>query len=216
MARRHSRDLQLDASFLLHRGPDGSHRIPPKRNADAPTRCPQPIRTRFDNPFDTLLLVSNTPVETRLVEVNAENWRQVVDVTPRPEQDRYVAPVARYLCLAHYGGEWQPLAIQVEGSIVGHIMWATDEKGSVWLGGLVIDASQQGRGIGTSAVVSFIDRFADKGYTNLALSYSPENVVARRLYAKLGFVETGEVEDDEIVARFQRTASSKSEPSPRS
>jgi predicted GNAT family acetyltransferase len=29
-------------------------------------------------------------------------------------------------------------------------------------------------------------------------------VVARKLYADLGFVETGEMADDEIVARYQR------------
>ena len=32
---------------------------------------------------------------------------------------------------------------------------------------------------------------------------SPANVVAKRLYAGLGFVETDEWEDDEIVARLE-------------
>ena len=36
----------------------------------------------------------------------------------------------------------------------------------------------------------------------MALSYSPENTAARELYASLGFVETGEQEDDEVVARW--------------
>jgi diamine N-acetyltransferase len=39
---------------------------------------------------------------------------------------------------------------------------------------------------------------------NVALSYAPENRVARDLYLGLGFVESGEVEDDEIVARLVR------------
>ena len=32
------------------------------------------------------------------------------------------------------------------------------------------------------------------------LSYSPDNSVARSLYAQLGFGETGEMEGDEVVA----------------
>jgi diamine N-acetyltransferase len=39
------------------------------------------------------------------------------------------------------------------------------------------------------------------GYREAALSYEPENTVARQLYASLGFVETGERADDEFVAR---------------
>ena len=41
----------------------------------------------------------------------------------------------------------------------------------------------------------------EAGATGFALSYAPENTVARSLYASLGFAETGEVDDDEVVAR---------------
>jgi diamine N-acetyltransferase len=40
------------------------------------------------------------------------------------------------------------------------------------------------------------------GCSSCALSYSPGNSVARDLYLALGFVETGEMEDDEPVARL--------------
>ena len=141
----------------------------------------------------------------RLVDVDAANWRQAVDVAPRPEQEQFVAPVARYLCLAHYGGEWNPLAIENDGLIVGHVMWAIDDDDdSVWLGGLIINAAAQSRGVGRSAVEAFLDRFTENGRTNIALSYSSDNLVARKLYADLGFVETGEMEGDEVVARYRR------------
>ena len=141
--------------------------------------------------------------EVRLVDVDAANWRNVVAVAARPDQERFVAPVAYYLCLAHYGGAWHPLGIEAGGSIVGHVMWAVDEdEGSVWLGGLVIDAASQGRGIGHAAVRACIERFAGEGQAQLALSYQPDNTVAGDLYASFGFVETGEMEDNEIVARL--------------
>ena len=115
-----------------------------------------------------------------------------------------MAEVAYYLCLSHYGGEWHPLAVERDGSILGHIMWAVDdEDDSVWLGGLVIDAAAQSAGVGRAAVNAFLERFAEDGQHNIALSVSPENSVARHLYSSIGFVETGEMDDDEIVLRLQ-------------
>jgi diamine N-acetyltransferase len=140
-----------------------------------------------------------------LADVDATNWFVLAEIDPKPDQRDFVAPVTRYLCLAHYGGEWNPLAIEADGVIVGHVMWAVDDAdGSTWLGGLVIDAAQQGQGIGRAVVEAFLDRFTEDGKTNVALSYSPQNEVARRLYLATGFVETGEMEGDEIVARCRR------------
>ena len=141
-------------------------------------------------------------IAVRLVEVDAANWRDLIRVAPYPDQESFVAAIAFYLCLANYGGEWHPLAIEADGTVVGHVMWAIDDAdSSVWLGGLVIDAGVQRRGIGHAAVAAFLQRFTAEGHTNVALSYSPTNLVARKLYADLGFVETGEMEGEEVVAR---------------
>lgn len=143
--------------------------------------------------------------DVRFTEVDATDWSILAEVEPRPDQRDFVAPVTRYLCLAHYGGEWRPLAIEAHGTIVGHVMWAVDEDdASTWLGGLVVDAAHQGRGVGRMTVEGFLDRFTEDGKTDVALSYSPEDEVARALYLSIGFVETGEMEDDEIVARYRR------------
>ena len=149
------------------------------------------------------MAASSASSTVALVDVDAGNWRDVAAVTPRPDQERFVAPITYYLCLCHYGQVWHPLAVVVDGAIVGHMMWAIDEAdGSRWIGGVVIDAAAQGRGIGRAALEALIERFAtNPDCREVALSYDPENDVARRLYASLGFVETGELEDDELVAR---------------
>ncbi len=142
-------------------------------------------------------------VAVDLVEVTAANWRDVAGVTPQPGQERFVAPTTYYLCLAHYGQIWHPLAIVVEGKVVGHVMWAIDDAdGSHWIGGFVIDGASQGRGVGRAALETLISWLAAKpNCREVALSYELDNLVARKLYADLGFVETGEWEDDELVAR---------------
>lgn len=147
-----------------------------------------------------------SPPNIRLTEINGNNWRDVASVTPKPSQTQFVLPVTHYLCLCHYGDDWHPLAIEANGTIVGHVMWGIDpEEESVWLGGLVIDAKAQGRGVGRAAVLALIDRFTDDGRVHVALSYSPDNEIARKLYADIGFEETGEMDDDEVIARLKRS-----------
>ena len=49
-------------------------------------------------------------------------------------------------------------------------------------------------------LTDLIDMAAEHGCSEVALSYHPTNP-ARKLYSDLGFAETGEMEDDEVVAR---------------
>lgn len=141
--------------------------------------------------------------EVALGPVDASSWRAVAAVEPRPDQAQWVAPVTRYLCLCLYDGVWQPLAVRAGDDVVGFVMWALDEdEGSHWIGGLVVDAAHQGRGIGRATVTALLRMFEGlEGHREAALSYEPGNTAARRLYASLGFVETGEESEGELVAR---------------
>lgn len=144
-------------------------------------------------------------VEITLEPVTKDNWRACAALTVRPEQQEFVNAVTHYLCLCHYGQVWQPLAVVRDGEVVGFCMWGTDDDGSRWIGGVVVDAAHQGQGIGRALMRALMTRLsADPGVPNLALSYVPENKAARALYLSLGFAETGEREDDEIVARWVR------------
>ncbi|OJF11642.1 GNAT family N-acetyltransferase [Couchioplanes caeruleus] len=138
-----------------------------------------------------------------LEPVTKDNWRACVALTVQPEQREFVNDVSHYLCLCHYGDTWHPLAVTVDGEVAGFCMWAVDDDASRWIGGVVVDASRQRQGIGRALVVALRDRLAaEPGVPNVALSYAPENTAARALYLSLGFVETGEMEDDEIIARW--------------
>jgi len=138
-------------------------------------------------------------------DVTADTWRACADLEVSDQQRAFVAPVTRYLCLCHYGGVWRPLAVTSGGETVGFVMWAVDpDDESGWIGGLVIGREHQRRGYGRAAVAALLERLRrEQGCSSAALSYAAENAPARALYSSLGFAETGEREDDELVARLQ-------------
>jgi diamine N-acetyltransferase len=141
--------------------------------------------------------------EVELLEVDAENWRACAALEVQDGQRDFVMPVSYYLALCHYGDVWHPLAVCVNGEVVGFVMWAIDPADqSGWLGGLTIDRRHQSRGYGSAAVRAVLRTLRDeKGCPSAALSYSPASAGAQALYASLGFEETDELEDDELVAR---------------
>jgi diamine N-acetyltransferase len=140
--------------------------------------------------------------------IDAGNWRDVAGLQVTDAQRDFVAEPCYYLALCHYGQLWQPLAICSGGAVVGMMMWAIDEAdGSCWLGGIIIDRRQQGRGLGRAAVLAAMEKLrAEQGCGQFAMSYRAENQRARELYRRIGFIETGEREDDELVARLDLAA----------
>lgn len=151
----------------------------------------------------------NRPV-VALRPVDAGTWRAVAALTVAPGQDRFVATPAYYLALCAYGDVWHPMSVHDTDAgdrVVGFLMWGLDDAdGSCWLGGIVVDRAHQGRGVGRASVVEALRMLAGRAAgAGFALSYQPENTVARALYASLGFVETGEVDGDEVIARLSPT-----------
>jgi diamine N-acetyltransferase len=141
-----------------------------------------------------------------LEPVAAHNWRAVSKLEVSPEQREFVAVPNFYLALCAYDPPlWNPLAILLDGVVIGFLMWTIDSgDGSAWLGGITVDRQHQRKGYGARAVQVAITMLArDHQVLHFALSYHPTNLVASRLYSRLGFVETSELEGDEIVARFR-------------
>ena len=144
------------------------------------------------------------PVSVEIRPISGDNFRDVLDLEVTGEQSAWVAPTSRYLAVCAYDGTWHPLGIYADGTPIGFAMWALDPAdGSHWIGGFLVDRSHQRRGHGRAAVLAIMDHLRSvEGATSFGLSYAPDNAVARRLYASLGFVETGERDDDELVARL--------------
>ena len=140
------------------------------------------------------------PITLRFVD--DDNWRAVADVAPRDDQRNFVAPsAARYLLLSSREGVWQSLAVAAGEEVVGHVMWAWDDAdGAPWIGGMVVDAGQQGCGIGRAAVITLARELLRRPDAEVVrLSVDGANADARRLYAAVGFGDTGRDEEGEVV-----------------
>lgn len=139
--------------------------------------------------------------EVEIVPVDAENVEAVLSVTAAPGQDAWVQPVSWYVARSAFGGAWTPWALAVDGAVVGFLETAFDPDDSSWcIGGVVVDAGQQGRGVGRAAMERLVaDLRGRPGCRLVALTVHEDNTVARGLYRSLGFTETGERDDDELV-----------------
>lgn len=140
-----------------------------------------------------------------LVGVTDSNWCDIADVAPRDDQRGYVpASAARYLLLSQREGVWHSLGVRAGDGIVGHVMWGWDDDDQMpWIGGVLIDADEQGKGVGRAAMVTLIRRlFARPDTSALRLSYQPDNLAARAMYVGLGFVESEVPVDDEVMAEL--------------
>ena len=72
---------------------------------------------------------------------------------------------------------------------------------SLWR--FMIDRKYQNRGYGREALrlaLDFVRTLPCGEAEYCELSYEPENTVARDLYRSFGFVETGDMDGDEIIA----------------
>ncbi|MEP6298699.1 MAG: GNAT family N-acetyltransferase [Ilumatobacter sp.] len=154
------------------------------------------------------------PEEVALVEITEANLRRVFRLATHRSQERFVAPVAASLAAAlvpgtHDGEDVVPWyrAIEADGEIVGFVMTAEPTAGEPvpYLWRFLIDRMHQRRGIGSMALDLVIDRARAMGATALDLSWSEGRGSPEAFYLARGFVPTGEIEDDEIVARLDLT-----------
>jgi diamine N-acetyltransferase len=136
--------------------------------------------------------------------VTRENFSAVIELTVTPKQVDFVSSNLYSLAEASIEPSWTPLAIYAGDALVGFALFGCDdETGRWWIMRYMIDAQHQGRGYGTATLPKLIDLMVERhGCGEIFLGYEPSNDVAERLYARMGFVPTGELVGGEIVARL--------------
>ena len=131
---------------------------------------------------------------------NANIWK-VCTLEPFEEQKDFVAENIQSLAEAYAtrneGGNALPLAVYNDESEL------IKKNYSLWR--LMIDKKYQGKGFGRQtldAAMALIRTYPFGKADKVWLSYEPENVRAREIYRKYGFVENGEMCGNEIIAVY--------------
>jgi diamine N-acetyltransferase len=136
-----------------------------------------------------------------LEPVNRANFNACVGLTVAPDQEGFV--VANLYSIAQSAIEptWVPLAVTHGETVIGFAMYGHQvDSGRWWIIRLMIGAEHQGKGFGQAAMEALIARLVDRhGVGEIRLGCVLGNDRARRLYERLGFRDTGEVEDNEAI-----------------
>lgn len=140
-----------------------------------------------------------------LRRIDESNFRKVVSMKLTQGGQEFVAPNVYSLAQAWvFYEEARPLAIYNDEDVIGFIMLSYDEKerkAGIWR--FMIAEEHQGKGYGKEAMIKAIDMIRNENkFDSIELDYVPGNVVAKHLYENLGFKETGEVEDGEIIMKM--------------
>lgn len=139
-----------------------------------------------------------------IAPVKPEDHAAVLSLRLFANQEKFIASNEESLEEADDNAACVALLIRAGGEIVGFAMYALDaDDGNYWIYRLMIDARFQRQGYGSAALMQIIQHVsALPGCTCIMLGVHPANDAARRLYAKAGFQETGEIIGGEVAMRY--------------
>jgi diamine N-acetyltransferase len=145
--------------------------------------------------------------------IDSSNYRECIELSVAPDQERFVASNQQSLAEAYVWREAaEPLAVYSDDEMVGFgllfPLGDADADDSVpepdalrgyILVRLMIDGRFQGHGYGRAALDAIIEIVRARKLATIRLSVVPENEQALEFYRRNGFVETGEIHGGEIV-----------------
>lgn len=143
--------------------------------------------------------------------VTKYNWQELIDLKVREDQQHFVAPNVYSIAEAQFEaddeqGHWvsYPFGIYDGETPVGFFMYGLNfdlPKMQAYVVRLMVDEKYQGKGYGKFGIEKMIEIFRAEECVKVAgICYEPDNDVVRKLYAKYGFEETGELLEGEVLA----------------
>lgn len=139
----------------------------------------------------------------KLIRIDESNFVAAFHLKLGEGQDRFVSNPIRSLAQAYvYYDQCCPFGIYLDNQMIGYVMVIYDydlDEYNIWH--MMIDAGYQHNGYGYRAMEECLAYIKTKpfGVSNrVVLTCNKLNWVALRLYSKLGFSETGSMDDDEI------------------
>lgn len=138
----------------------------------------------------------------KFTEIEPQNYRQACALSVKPQQSGYLSSAPMILARAYAFRQQnsQVWLIEAEEEAVGIIMIREADQGqTIVLDQFFIDQCFQGRGYGRRAVEQLLQKLRKSKAKQIVLCCREADQIAQRLYRSLGFVETGERDEDEIL-----------------
>lgn len=129
-------------------------------------------------------------------DINKENWKKAVDLKVKDEQSDFIESNALSIAESKYVENWIVKGIYLEEELIGFTMYGYfDDDKRVWLDRFMIDYKFQGKGYGKKVLLKLIEHIANEfKVKKIYLSIFENNKGALRLYEKIGFKFTGELD----------------------
>ena len=137
-----------------------------------------------------------------LKEITMENFHDVINLKLSDTDKTMVASNMYSLAEAFADKVSICKAIYHDETLVGFIMFDYNQKEHKgYISRLMIEDKHQGNGFGTQALEMAIEQLIkNKDIERIQISYHPDNIKAKKSYAKVGFIETGDFVDGEAIA----------------
>ena len=138
-----------------------------------------------------------------LQPINESNFLQAFALEVTENQKQFVSNPIRSLAQAYvYRNQCQPFGIYNDKTMVGYVMVIYDydiPEYDIWH--MQMDRNYQNRGYGKQALQCVLDYISSKPFGSsdkVTLTCHKDNHTAYHLYASMGFVPTGNMDEDEI------------------
>ncbi|WP_414835509.1 GNAT family N-acetyltransferase [Bacillus sp. Ba 3] len=129
-----------------------------------------------------------------LKPIDKSNWKEATKLSVKEEQQTFIASNLYSIAEVQFLDNFYAKGIYLDEKMIGFTMFGIDpDDNNYWIYRLMIDKRFQEKGIGKQAIYLVIDEIKRNNHTNISLimiGYAPENLTAKFVYKKAGFIET--------------------------
>jgi diamine N-acetyltransferase len=147
--------------------------------------------------------------DVRLVELSATTIVAVNNLSLKPGQEQFLAPVAYAVAgtVANPATAWQRVVLDND-EVVGFVsanfdLDAPQDHFRSVLWRINVDADDQGRGVGRFAVQKLLEEARDRGMDHVDVIYEAGEGGPQAFFDRVGFTPVGETEYGEVIAEIR-------------
>ncbi|CAH0248287.1 hypothetical protein SRABI98_03179 [Microbacterium sp. Bi98] len=147
--------------------------------------------------------------ELRMVELSAATIVAVNNMSLKPGQEQFLAPVSYGIAATVINPQtsWQRVVLD-DDQVVGFVSAnfdadAPEEHFRSVLWRINVDADDQGKGVGRFAVEQLIEEARVRGFDHINVIYEAGEDGPEAFFLRVGFTPVGETEYSEVIAQIR-------------